>query len=110
MKARAEVVVRPARVLAAVVLLLCAFGLAAPAVARAAAQQPRAHAVNVVHLTTTDQSGTALRLDQPQLGATAPPAGPAEQVAGRTAHASTIFSTATVDSARTRGPPPDAGH
>jgi hypothetical protein len=108
MEARAELVVRRARIVALVALVLCAVGLGAPAAASAGTVHPTHHAVKVVNPAPSDQHGASQRLDQPQLASAAPRTSPGDPIAFDTASASPIASVATVDSPRTRGPPPDA--
>ncbi|MEO6886657.1 MAG: hypothetical protein ABI232_10290 [Jatrophihabitantaceae bacterium] len=110
MDVRAAMRGRRAGTVALLTVLLCAFGMLAPAIARAHADAPVSlHTVNVVNLTSADQIQITVRVDQPIAAAIAPVTNQAAAPADSTTTASLITNSSTVDTARTRGPPTDAG-
>lgn len=110
MDVRAAVKGRRAGAVALLTVLLCAFGMLAPTIARAQADAPVSlHTVKVVTLTAADQSQLTMRMDQPLITTATPVTNWTFVPADRTAAASLITISATVDTARTRGPPTDSG-
>jgi hypothetical protein len=94
------------RALAAVTALLCTFAVLAPITARAkGAEHSRVQAVKVVNNASSDQYGSILRVDQPQLVARAPAPVHGVGYIETTAAAALPATTTTPETARTRGPP-----